>query len=171
MNQVPNSDNPPRFVLFTGSCMLPTLLPGCLLRLEPIAPAHVRAGAIVVLDHGGDLLCHRVTHRFAFGRHLFFLHKGDAERLARWGLGSHLVGEVAEVLPGEPTSERLTDGPMPAGPLPVSWLATVLCWGPGRKFLLPLLRRFSSHLSYGSSTIWALERPRKQRLRRQRTRR
>ena len=47
---------------FGGASMRPLFAPGDLVRVDPVAPAQLRAGDVVVADIGGRLLCHRLVY-------------------------------------------------------------------------------------------------------------
>ena len=83
-----------------SSSMVPALMPGDLVRLEPASITMLKAGDVIVLkDSRGALICHRMVRRFQEEGRYWIVTKGDRSTHEDAPVEQdQIVGRVAAVL-------------------------------------------------------------------------
>ncbi len=90
--------------VLSGS-MGPTIVPGCSVRIERIAPRGTYAGDLVVFWDGEGLVAHRQLLRVRLGSLTVIYQKGDANPLGSWIREERIIGVVTEAI--EPSGKRV----------------------------------------------------------------
>jgi len=83
--------------MLSGS-MMPLLVPGKKIRVEPVNPIDIQIGDIVVFKDRKGLTAHRVLLKLHVFHKQYFLQKGDANRYGSFIDEKHIRGRVIAVV-------------------------------------------------------------------------
>jgi len=83
-----------------GRSMVPTLLPGWSVSVQPVIPTRLRTGDVAVFFHGPKLFVHRIVVCICLGRWSVLVEQGDACRWARRLRAEAVLGRVVGVFDG-----------------------------------------------------------------------
>ncbi len=82
--------------------MVPTLLPGWSVSVQPVIPTRLKAGDVAVFFHGSKLFVHRIVVCIFLGRWSVLVERGDACPSARRLKAEAILGRVVEVFDDRP---------------------------------------------------------------------